>query len=114
MNARKPLHLVLESADLAHVIDPLGDGLDVPVHHRRRRRDPEPVGLAHHAEPLLGLRLLRRDDVAHPVDKDLAAAARDRIEPASRSRVNVSGIVSFDRREMCWISGGDSACRWIG
>ena len=23
----------------------------------------------------------------------------------------VSGTVSFDRREMCWISGGDSACR---
>jgi len=33
--------------------------------------------------------------------------------PASRRRVSVSGIVSFDRREMCWISGGDSACRWI-
>ena len=34
--------------------------------------------------------------------------------PASRSRVSVSGIVSFERRAMCWISGGESACRWIG
>ncbi len=33
--------------------------------------------------------------------------------PASRSRVNVSGIVSFERREMCCTSGGESACRWI-
>ena len=31
--------------------------------------------------------------------------------PASRRRVSVSGIVSFERREMCWISGGDRACR---
>jgi hypothetical protein len=34
--------------------------------------------------------------------------------PASRSRVRVCGIVSFDRRAACWISDGESACRWIG
>ena len=33
--------------------------------------------------------------------------------PASRSRVSVSGTVSFERRAMCSISDGDSACRWI-
>ncbi len=33
--------------------------------------------------------------------------------PASRRRVNVSGTVSFERRAMCWISGGESAWRWI-
>ncbi len=33
--------------------------------------------------------------------------------PASRSRVSVSGTVSFERRAMCWISGGERAWRWI-
>ena len=33
--------------------------------------------------------------------------------PESRSRESVSAVVSFERREMCWISGGESACRWI-
>ncbi len=59
---------------------PLLERLDVAVHHRRGRRHAEPVRLAHHVEPLGGLRLLRRDDVAHPVNQDLAAAARDRVE----------------------------------
>ena len=34
--------------------------------------------------------------------------------PASRSRASTSDVDSFERRAMCWISGGDSACRWIG
>ena len=33
--------------------------------------------------------------------------------PESRSRESVSQTVSFERRAMCWISGGESACRWI-
>ena len=33
--------------------------------------------------------------------------------PASRSRVSVSGMVSFERRAMCWISGGESTWRWM-
>ena len=37
--------------------------------------------MTHHVQPLGGLRLLRGDDLAHPVDEDLAAAAGDRIEP---------------------------------
>jgi hypothetical protein len=52
--------------------------------------------------------------VAHAVDEDLAAAAGIESRPASRSRESVSGIVSFERRAMCWTSGGESACRWIG
>ena len=50
------------------------------VHHRRRRRHAEPVRLAHDVEPLVGLRLLRRDDRADAVDEDLGAAAGDRVE----------------------------------
>ena len=33
--------------------------------------------------------------------------------PASRRRVSVCGMSSFERREMCCTSGGESACRWI-
>ena len=33
--------------------------------------------------------------------------------PESRSRDSVSQTVSFERLAMCWISGGESACRWI-
>jgi hypothetical protein len=70
----------LPSSWNVHVLDALRNGLDVPVHHGRRRRHPEPVRVTHHAEPLGRLRLLGRDDVADAVDEDLAAAARDRVE----------------------------------
>src|SRR5207248_4294595 len=73
--------LVLQLADPPEVLDALLERLDVPIHHGRRRRDPEPVRLAHHAEPLLRVDLLRRDDVAHAIDEDLGAATGDRVEP---------------------------------
>ena len=75
MKARKPRLLVLHVADAPHVLDALGDRLDVAVHHRGRRRHAQAVRVAHDAEPLVGLRLLRRDDLAHAVDEHLAAAA---------------------------------------
>ena len=104
------------------MLDPLLERLDVAVHHRRGGRDPEAVRLAHHAEPLLGVHLLRRDDVAHAVDEDLGAAARDRVEAGvpqareclgdgqlraarrvhdlrRRERVEVDPVACFDRRE---------------
>ena len=81
MKARKPPGLVLQLADAPHVLDALLERLDVAVHHRRRRRHAEPVRVAHHVEPLVRVRLLRRDDVADAVDEDLAAAAGERVEP---------------------------------
>jgi hypothetical protein len=75
------VRLILQLADAAHVLDAVLDRLDVAVHHRRRRRHAEPVRVAHHVQPLTGLRLLRRDHVADAVDEDLAAAARERVEP---------------------------------
>ena len=80
MNARKPTRLVLELADPPHVLDPLLESLDVAVHHRRGRRHAEPVCLAHHLEPLVGRRLLRRDDRAHAIDEDLRTTARERVQ----------------------------------
>src|SRR5581483_7794013 len=114
--------LVLQLADPAHVLDALFDRLHVAVHHRRRRRDAETVRLAHDAEPFARLRLLRRDDLAHAVDEDLRAPARNRIEPGvaqarerlgnrqlraardvlhlrRRERVEMDLVLRLDRRE---------------
>ena len=73
-----------------------------------------PVRVPHDAEPVGGLRLLRRDDVADAVDEDLGAAAGNRVEPRVAQPRQRAGTGSFERRAMCWISGGDSACSWIG
>src|SRR5688572_5906191 len=73
--------LVLELPDPAHVLHALLERLDVAVHHRRRGGDAEAVSLAHDAEPIRRLGLLRRDDVADAVDEDFRASARDRVEP---------------------------------
>ena len=62
------------------MLDALGERLDVAVHHRRGRRHPQAMRVPHHAEPVRGLRLLRRDDVADTVDEDLGASARNRVE----------------------------------
>ena len=118
----KAARLVLELADLAHVLDALLERLDVAVHHRRGRRHPEAMGLPHDVEPLLRLRLLRRDDRPHAVDEDLCAATWDRVEPRvakprqrlrhgelrtprdvldlrRRERVEVDRVASLDRAE---------------
>ena len=43
------------------------------------------------------------------------AAAGQRVEPGvAQPREHVATVESFERRAMCWISGGESACRWIG
>jgi hypothetical protein len=100
--------LVLELADLPHVLDPLLERLDVPVHHRRRRRHPEPVGLAHDVEPFLRLRLLRRDDRANSIHEDFRAATGDRVEPGvAQARERLRGrelraprdVLDLGRRE---------------
>ena len=62
------------------MLDALGPGLDVAVHHRRGRRHPQPVRMPHHVQPLRAGRLLRRDDLADTIDENLAAAAGDRVE----------------------------------
>ena len=52
-----------------------------PVHHGHRRLHALPVRLLLHAEPLFGLRLLLGDPLADLVHQDLAAAARNAVEP---------------------------------
>ena len=54
--------------------------------------------LTHDVEPLLGLRLLRRDDRAHAVDEDYVVAAERRERGAStsaRRRIGVAGAVAL-------------------
>ena len=57
--------------------------------------EPLPMRLPHHAEPLVGRGLERRDDLAHAIDEDLGAAARHgaRARPAmKRRRISATGI----------------------
>ena len=81
MNAVKPPVSSCSVAQPHHVLDALLDGLDVPVHHRRRRAQPLEVRLAHHVEPLVGRRLaVAVQQLAHAVDEDLGAAAGNAVE----------------------------------
>ena len=108
------MHLVLQVADAPHVLDALLERLDVAVHHRGRRRHAQAVGLAHDARAspsvfvFFGAMILRtRSTSTSPPPPGSES------RPESRRRESVSAVVSFERREMCWISGGESACRWI-
>ena len=81
MNARKPAGLVLQIADRPQMRYPIFERLDASEHHRGRARDPLPVGLAHDVQPLARVRLARSHLLAHPIDEDLGAPARQRIQP---------------------------------
>jgi hypothetical protein len=63
------------------VLQSVGQGLAQAVHHRDRGLHALAVGLLLDAEPFLGLRLLLRHALADLVHQDLAAAARDAVEP---------------------------------
>ena len=116
------VHLVLQLADAAQVLDPLVQRLDVAPHHRGGGAHAEAVSGAHDAEPLVRRRLGRRDDAPHAVDQDLRAAAGQGIEPriaqarqrlgrgqtrlagdvlhlARRERMQVDRIPGLDRSE---------------
>ena len=72
--------LVLLLAQAQQVVDALLVGLDVAVEHRALRRDPHLVRGVVDVEPLVGMLLARRDQVAHAVGEDLGAAAGHRVE----------------------------------
>ena len=70
--------------DLAHAVEMLDAilvALAETVHHGDRGLHALAVRLLLHAQPFLGLRLLLRDPLADPVHEDLAAAARNAVEP---------------------------------
>jgi len=55
--------------------------LDVTEHHGRTRFQAEFVRDLHHFQPLVRIALERRDFLAHAVDQNLTASARNRAEP---------------------------------
>ena len=77
MKTWKPRVSILEVPQPGHVVDPLGQRLDVAVEHGGVRLEPQPVGGAVHLEPLLGGGLVVADLPAHPRGEDLGPAARD-------------------------------------
>ena len=89
MNAVKPPVSSCSSRRRAHVLDALLDGLDVPVHHRRRRPQPLEVRLAHHVEPLVGGRLaVAVEQLADAIDEDLGAAAGNAVQAGRHQAVD--------------------------
>ena len=68
--------LVLLLAQPQQVVDPFFVRLDVSVQHRAMRRDAEPVRSVVRVEPVVGMLLPRRDQLAHAVGEDLGAPAR--------------------------------------
>jgi hypothetical protein len=72
---------VLPLADEPHVVDAVGVALDVPEHHRRARVHAERVRDIHRRQPRLGGALAEPDLVADRGREDLAAAARQAVEP---------------------------------
>ena len=81
MNAVKPPGACLQLAHPEQVLDPVRVALAQAVHHGDRRLHPLSVRFLLDAEPLLGLRLLLGDALADLVHQDLAAAARNAVEP---------------------------------
>ena len=76
-----PRTLVLQLAQAEQVLEPLLDGLDGAVHHRRRRAQPGAMRVAHHVEPFVRGRLaVAVEQLPHPIDQDLGAAAGDAVE----------------------------------
>ncbi len=72
--------LVLLVAQPQHVVDALLVGLDVTVEQRAVRRDTHSVCRVVHVEPLVGMLLAGRDQLAHAVGEDLGAAPGQRAE----------------------------------
>src|SRR3990172_12380909 len=67
----KAVELVLKGADRIQVFDHVVVGLDVAVHHRRRRAEAERVGLAVHLEPAGADAFLVGDLAAHALPHNL-------------------------------------------
>ena len=89
---------LLERLDTRQVLEALGERLTDAVHHGDRGLHPLFVGDAHDLEPPVGARLLRRCDVPHALDEDLAAAPRDRVEPGGLQLAHDRARVDAEQR----------------
>jgi hypothetical protein len=68
--------------------------VDVAVHHRARRRDPDAVRGGDDLDPLGGGQLALGEHPAHVVVEDLGRGAGDGVEPASFASVRNSSTES--------------------
>ena len=63
------------------MFQPLLDGFDRAVHHRRGRAKPGTMCMAHDAEPFVrGGLAVAVEKFPDPIDQDLGATARDAVE----------------------------------
>jgi hypothetical protein len=78
---REATRLVLQRGQRAQVRDPVRRGVDVAVHHRRRRRQAHAVGRPDDLQPGRRRQLALGQHPADVVVEDLGRRARDRVEP---------------------------------
>ena len=78
--------LLLDPAEELEVRDPVMRLVDMPIHHRRRRRDAERMRGRHDLDPLRRRQLALRQDPADLIIEDLGRGPRDRPE-ASAARL---------------------------
>ena len=78
---REPARPRLQVAHPLEVLDALGERFADAVHHGDGGLHPLVMCQFHDLEPAIGAILLRGDDITNALHEDLAAAARDRIQP---------------------------------
>ena len=100
--------LVLELPQPVEVLDPLGERLNVAVHHRGGAPAAELMPLTVNFEPVVSHHLAPGDRPPHPIDEDLATTPRQRAqagpgEPLEHlgqgSLRNLGEVVDLRRRE---------------
>src|SRR5436309_640526 len=72
---------ILLITDTLQMLDPFFNRLDMTEHHRRARSQPELVRDLHHFQPLIAVNFQRRNLLAHAINQNFAAAARNGAQP---------------------------------
>ena len=107
--------LVLQLAQPQHVVDAVPRLLDVAVEHRRRRAQALLVREAVDARPVLPVRLVVDDLLAHVPVEDLGAAAGERLEPGVDELVeDLVGRQAADLLEAVDLGRGEALERDVG
>jgi hypothetical protein len=88
---------VLQPGEQLQVRDPVVRLVDVPVHHRARRRDAEPVRRGDDLDPGRGRQLALGEHPPDVVVEDLGGRAGQAVDPASRAASRNSSTDSPQR-----------------
>ena len=87
----------LHVAHALEMLDALGERFADAVHHRDRRLHALLVRDLHDLEPAIGAGFLLRDQIAHALDENLAAAAGNRVEARLHQLANDVARVHAER-----------------